>query len=227
MSFAQPEGPPVPELSTTRIAGGTSARVVALAVAGVLIGVAGFAVINRPPAPAAPVTAGPVAAASTPAQTPAPTPSPPRHQPEGSDRPGTTTPRIYHYAASMVITGGLLRTALEPQLEDDYTGVVVIESADVGASIELEVGRQWSEGGLQIFESFDSWNIALKRLRRSRGGQVELLTAHVPPAPAHEHGPPAAPIATGYTFTVLGRRDGTQLMLFFDLVWPVASQLET
>ncbi len=221
MTFEAPDGPP-PELSTTRVAGGASARMVAVAVAGLLVGVVGFAVVNRPPAPAAPSpSAAPVAVVPT----PAPSPSPPRNQlplvrPQASGSPT----RTYRYAAVMSITGGLLRAALDRQVEDVYGGTVAIESADVGSTIEISVGRQWSEGGLQIFESFDTWNVALKPLRRSRAGLVELLVAHVPPRLTRLNGP--QPTATGYTFTVTGRRDGTRMTLLLEFVWPVASQLE-
>lgn len=235
MTYAPPDGP-LPELSTTRVASGTSARLVAVAVAALLIGVVGFAVVNRPAPPAPPSpTSAPVAVVLTPA--PAPTPTPPRNQLEGNDGifgwpvvaqlsnfggSDHVTARVYQYAASMPIVGGLLRAPLVLHLEDVYSGLVVIESADLGPSIQLEVGRQWSEQGLYIFETFDAWNIALKQLRRSRGGQVTLLVAHVPPRLTRLNGP--GPMADGYTFTVLGRRDGSRLTLMMQLVWPVAYQ---
>lgn len=61
---------------TTRVGGGASARLMALLVAGILVAVVGFAVINRPPAPEPPIALVP---------SPAPTASPPRTQLEGND----------------------------------------------------------------------------------------------------------------------------------------------
>lgn len=238
MTFEPPAGPR-PELSTTRVAGGTSARVVAMAVAGLLIGVVGFTVVNRPAPPVASLpTSAPVAIVLTPA--PAPTPTPPRNQLEGNDGifgwpvvaqlshfGGTqqVPARVYEYAASMPIIGGLLRAPLLSHIQDDYNGSVDLESTDLGPTVQIDVGRQWSEQGLYIFETFDSWNVALKPLRRSRGGQVTLLVAHVPPRLTRLNGP--GPTADGYTFTVLGWRDGSRLTLMMDLVWPVGYQAVT
>ena len=85
MTFGPPEGP-LPELSTTRVGGGLSARLFAVAVAGLLITVVGFTVVNRPPAPLAPSPTAPaVAVVPTAVPTAAPTPAPPRNQLEGND----------------------------------------------------------------------------------------------------------------------------------------------
>jgi hypothetical protein len=92
MSFLPPEGPP-PELSTTRVSSGRSARLMAVGVAALLVGVVGFVVVNRPlPPPAPSPTAPVVAVAPTAAPTPVPpvptaTPyaGPPRNQLEGND----------------------------------------------------------------------------------------------------------------------------------------------
>lgn len=81
MTFEPPEGP-LPELSTTRVGGGFSARLIAVAVCGLLIAVVGFTVVNRPPAPVAP---SPTASAVAAVPTAVATPAPPRNQLEGND----------------------------------------------------------------------------------------------------------------------------------------------
>ena len=236
MTFEPPAGPQ-PELSTTRVAGGTSARVVAVAVAGLLIGVVGFAVVNRPAPPAAPAPTAPrVAVVHTPA--PAPSPTPPRTQLEGNDgifgwpvvaqlplsRPGpppTDQPRVYTYAVSMDITGGQLRAVLRRSPTQAFTGSIVIETADVGETLVAEPGQQWDEGGLTIFQSFGPWQVPLGALRKSHAGPVELLVVHQPPSA--DPGVPG-PIARGFTFTVIGRRNGPQLTLSMELTWPPVAQ---
>jgi hypothetical protein len=234
VSYLPPEGQ-LPELSTTRVASGASARLVALAVAGVLTGVVGIAVINRPPPPAAPgptaVPAAVVAAAATPA------PNPTHNELRGDDGifgwpvvaqvplmrpPGSRLPTrspTYSYVVSMAITGGLLRVALEPRVAQDYSGRATIVSRDVGARLRVELGRTWVQSGLTIFESFDTWEIPLRTLRRSHGGQVTLLIEHVPP---NSNRSTASAVDAGYTFTVIGRHDGTNLNLLLDLVWPAS-----
>jgi hypothetical protein len=231
MTFAPPDGP-LPELSTTRVAGGTSARLVAAAVAGLLIGVVGYAFVNRPPAPTPlPVAAAPSGAPS--ASTSTPTPSPPRNQILGNDGifgwpvvaqlGQQRAPREYRYEVSMTIVGGLVRVPLEPSsLLEVHNGTVFVGTADVGSTLTLEISRNWTQGGLLIFEPFDAWTIGLKPLRKSRAGLVDLLVAHVPPASAGPNGP--EPVANGYTFTVLGRREPAKLTLYFELVWPLATQ---
>jgi hypothetical protein len=204
----------------------------------VLVGVVGYAFVNRP-RPAPPVVAlAPATAAPSAPPTPLPTPTPPRNQLEGNDgilgwavvaqlplaRRGAQGPAepIYRYAVAMNITGGRLRAILERELAEVYGASVVIESAFVGATLGVELGRQRDQDGLSIFEQFGAWDIALKPLRKSRAGQVELLVEHVPPDTTP--GVPG-PIASGYTFTVLGRRDGSRLTVSMELVWPAAAQI--
>ena len=229
MTFQPPDGP-LPDLTTTRVATGTSARVVAVAVACVLVGVVGFAVANRPPVPV-PVAVAPTGAPTAPPATP--TPSPPRNQIEGNDGifgwpvvaqlGQQRVPRQYAYEVSMVIVGGVVRVPLErTSLLEVHDGFVHLARADVGSTLALEISRSWTQGRLHIFETFDAWTIGLKPLRKSRGGMVELLVAHVPPALVGPNGPD--PVASGYTFTVLGWRDDTELTLDFELVWPIATQ---
>ena len=168
-----------------------------------------------------------------------PTPTPLRNQLEGDDgitgwpvvaqlpfiRPGSallpTAPPIYRYAVAMDITGGRLRLILDPVVQEAYGGSLVIESAFVGPTLGVELGRQRDEGGLSIFEQFGSWDIVLKPLRNARG-RVALLVEHVPPS--LNPGVPG-PVASGYTFTVLGQRDGRRLTLDMELVWPPAAQI--
>jgi hypothetical protein len=237
MTYAPPDGP-LPELSTTRVANGTSARVIAAAVAGLLIGVVGFAVVNRPAPPvASSPTSAPVAVVHT--RAPAPTPTPPRTQLEGNDgilgwpvvaqlplsRPGPPPidgqPRVYSYAVSMDITGGQLRAVLEQGPTHASTGSVVIETGDVGETLVAEPGQQWVEDGLTIFQSFGVWQVPLGALSKSHAGQVELLVVHQPPSA--DPGVPG-PMASGFTFTVLGRRNGTHLTLTMEFAWPPAAQ---
>jgi hypothetical protein len=237
MTYAPPEGPQ-PELSTTRVASGASARLVAVGVAGLLIGVVGFALANRPAPPvASSPTSAPVAVVHTPA--PAPTPTPPRTQLEGNDgifgwpvvaqlplgRPGQPPidgqPRVYTYAVSMDITGGQLRAVLAQQQTQVFAGSIVIDTADVGETLVAEPGQQWGEDGLTIFQSFGTWQVPLGALNKSHAGQVELLVVHAPPSA--DPGVPG-PIASGFTFTVVGRRNGTHLTLSMELAWPPAAQ---
>lgn len=89
MTYGLPEDPQ-PELSTTRVASGWAARWMAVLVAGLLIGLVGFTVLNRPPHATAPSPASPAIAAAatespTAAPTPAPAPTPMRNQLEGND----------------------------------------------------------------------------------------------------------------------------------------------
>lgn len=226
--------------TTTRVGSGTSARLIALAVAGVLLGVVGFAFVNRPPPPQPAVALATAAPTPEPPPTPLPTLTPPRNQLEGNDGifgwpvvaqlpfrgSGSpllpTEPPIYRYAVAMDITGGRLRLILGPEVPDAYVGSVVIESAFVGSTLGVELGRQRDQEGLSFFEQFGAWDIALKPLRKSRDVQVVLLVEHVPPSTTP--GVPG-PVASGYTFTVLGRRDGRQLTLMLELVWPPAAQI--
>lgn len=85
MSFAPPDGP-LSELTTTRVGGGRSARLMALAVSACLMGVVAIAVIGQPapPAPAA-TPSPPTDRLAVVVPMPAPTPSPPRTQLEGND----------------------------------------------------------------------------------------------------------------------------------------------
>ena len=91
MTLELPDGPP-PELSTTRVASGSTARWMAVLVAGLLIGLVGFTVVNRPPpvpatSPTSPAVAAAPTAAPIPAATPAvaPAATPTRNQLEGND----------------------------------------------------------------------------------------------------------------------------------------------
>jgi hypothetical protein len=171
----------------------------------VLIGVVSFVVANKPPAPVAPVAQA--TATTGVLQTPAPT-NPPLID-DGSD---------YSFAAMVQITGGALRAPLDRQVAESYGGELVIDTRDVGAVVNVQVGRQRLDP--PSYESFAAWRVDLERLRESAGGQVVLLVAHVPPdltsaAPAS--------VAGGYTFTVLGRREGTRMTLFMEFVYPASS----
>jgi hypothetical protein len=223
--------------TTTRVGSGTSARLIALAVAAVLVGVVGYALVNRPPSPPPAVAAA--TATPEPPPTPLPTPSPPRNQLEGNDgifswavvaqlpldRPGAqspTLPPIQRYAVAMEITGGRLRLILEPGPPEVYAGSLVIESAFVGPDLGIELGLQRDQGGLSIFQQFGAWDVATQHLRKSRGAIVTMLVEHVPPNTTPGV---LGLVATGYTFTVVGRRDGTSLTLRFELVWPPTAQI--
>jgi hypothetical protein len=203
MTHKPPE--PVAELSTIRVASGSSARLGALTLAVVLVGFVGFVVVNKAPTPVAQVAQ---ATATTGwLQTPAPT-NPPLID-DGSD---------YSFAAMVQITGGALRAPLDRQVAESYGGELVIDTRDVGAVANVQIGRQRLDP--PSYESFAAWAVDLERLRDSAGGQVVLLVAHVPPdltsaAPAS--------IAGGYTFTVLGRREGTRMTLFMEFVYPASS----
>jgi hypothetical protein len=227
---------PIDVTPMTRVGSGRSARLLALAVAGILVSVVGYAFINRPPPPP------PVVAAATatpePPPTPSPTPSPPRNILEGNDgifgwavvaqlplqRPGAEpqTPPIQRYAVAMDITGGRLRLILEPGPPEAYRGSVVIESAFVGDELGVELGQQRDQGGLSVFQQFGAWDVAVHLLRESRNELVTLLVAHEPPSTR-----PGVPglVASGYTFTVIGRRDGTRLTLGMELIWPPSAQI--
>ena len=83
---------PEPELSTTRVSSGSAARMGAVLVAGLLVVIVGFVVVNRPPPPPSPApTDALVAVASSPiatpgvAPTPAAEPTPFRNDLEGND----------------------------------------------------------------------------------------------------------------------------------------------
>jgi hypothetical protein len=230
VTFLPQEGPP-PELSTTRVGGGFSARLVTVAVAGVLIAVVGFTVINRPPAPPAPSPTTPAVAA---VPTAMPTPTPPRNQLQGNDgilgwpviaqlgvfgRPPTITTKFaYRYAVAMPITGGIVRIALDQNASDSYHGVIYLRPNDVGDAVQLDLIREWQQNGLTISESIRSWQLSIQRLRKLRRGMDDLLVEHVPP---NSGGPAAA----GYTFTVNGLRRPRELLLLVDLVWPQATQV--
>ena len=81
MTFEPPQGP-LPELSTTRVGGGFSARLIAVAVAGTLIAVVCLSVVSRPSVPPALLPTAPAVVALP---TPLPTAAPPRNRLEGND----------------------------------------------------------------------------------------------------------------------------------------------
>ncbi|MEP7158859.1 MAG: hypothetical protein ABI797_05495 [Chloroflexota bacterium] len=241
-------GPPDPiELTptTTSVGDGRSARFIALAVITVLVSVVGYAFVNRPPPPTSPAAAvalpvaTPVPATSEPPPTPLPTPTPPRNQLKGDDgifswpvvaqlqldRPGPTLPadtepRDYRYVVSIEITGGTLGVALAEGRPNAHAGSVVIDPRDVGDVVVIDVGRQWTQDGLTILEQFGSWGVELTALRDGQRGQTLLLVEYVPPGATGVPGP----IVNGYTFTVLGRRDGSRLELFMELAWPATAR---
>ncbi|HUP83550.1 MAG TPA: hypothetical protein VM284_05100 [Candidatus Limnocylindria bacterium] len=77
---------PQPELSTTRVSSGSAARLGIALMAGMLVVVVGFVVVNRPPPPLPPApTDAAVAVAPTLIATPAAEPTPVRNQLEGND----------------------------------------------------------------------------------------------------------------------------------------------
>ena len=89
MTYPLPDNAP-PELSTTRVSSGSAARLGVVLVAGLLVVIVGFVVVNRPsPPPASSATGAPVALAPTDAPAPAATPivaaTPVRNQLEGND----------------------------------------------------------------------------------------------------------------------------------------------
>ena len=234
MTF-EPSDPIAPTLTTTRVGSGRSARLMALVVAGVLIGVVGYAFVNRtaPPPPPPAVALAPASATPEPQPPPRPTPSPARNQLKGDDGifgwpvvaqlplrpsppPVDNVSRDYRYAVLMDITGGTLRAALEQEHATAYAGSVVIESADAPDVLVIEVGRVWSENRLTIFERFGSWPVELTALGEARRGQTLLLVEHVAPGATGVPGP----IVNGYTFAVLGRRVGSRIELYVEIVWP-------
>lgn len=231
MTFGPPERP-LPELSTTRVGGGLSARLIAVAIAGLLIAVVGFTVVNRPPAPAAPSPTAPVVAA---VPTAVPTPAPPRNQLEGNDgifgwpvvaqlgdyRGAAQVQRVYQYVAVTTVVSGRVPVLLVPDGPEVYRGSVVIEAAQTGDELSVEVGRQWTELGLQIYEAFDVGGVGLKPLLQSHGRLMTMMVEHVPPDLTF--GLPG-PLASGYTFTIIGRKTGTQLGFSFELAWAPAAQ---
>ena len=233
MSFRRPDGPlpdgPPPELTTTRVSSGVSARLVAVAVAGLLVAVVGFTVVNRPPPPAQQLPTSPaVAAGPTAAPSAAPSATPFHIQLDGNDgvlgglgirgvhvwRPTPADVRDYGFTAQIAMTGGNLAAALKMDSAELYRAYVTIPSVGLGRALPIEVGRTWSQGGGVIYEAFGSWSMRLKALRRSRAGLVPLLVRYVPPDAT-----PGAPVS-GYTFTVMGARDGANFDLILELVWP-------
>ncbi|MEP7360555.1 MAG: hypothetical protein ABI744_03140 [Chloroflexota bacterium] len=232
MTFLPPDGP-APELSTTRVASGSSARLMAVGVAALLIAVVGFVVVNRPPAPGAPSPTAPAVAVGP---TAVPTPAPPRNQLEGNDgifgwpvvaqlgvygRPVSATTPHYTYAAILQIARGMIRSPMAQSVPDHYQSAVAIDTADVDKFLPIEIGRQWTVGGLTIYQSLVAWQVNLKPLLSSRGATVALLVEHVPPD--FTPGQPG-PIASGYTFTLIGTRSHSQLNLSLELIWPSNAQ---
>ena len=217
-----PDGPP-PELPTTRISSGVSARLVAVAVVGLLFAVVGFTVVNRPP----PLVQQPP---TSPAVGVGPTPAPSHNNITGDDgfvggmglrvaqvpAPAVEV-RDYGFAAVIQITGGNLQAALDLDGSEVYRARASIPSAGLGKVLPIEVGRVWSEGGGIIYDSFGSWAMPLKALRKSHGGLLTLLVKFVPPDPTPDV--PGAP-TTGYTFTVTGYHVGDNFTLMLQLVWP-------
>jgi hypothetical protein len=193
-----------PELSRTQVASGSSARLGALAVTAVLVVFVGFVLANKPPVPVAPVVGEPTAL-PTPPQTFSPS-SLPFDESE------------YSFAALVRITGGALRAPLTRQVAESYGGELVIDARDVGKMVHVQVGRQRLD--VPTYESFAAWDVELEELLGSDGGQVLLLVEHVPPDLTSTV---QGPLAGGYTFTVIGRRDGTRMTLFMEFVYPATS----
>jgi hypothetical protein len=217
---------PSPELPTTRVSGSGSARLIALAVAGMLVAVVGFTVLSRPsPGPPSPTTPA-VAVVATPE--PAPTPS---ATPVGGIGDFTLhyiappPPRFFQYVATATIVGGRVPVILKAIGPDDFRGTVILESAQSGTALPIEVGREWRELGVETFEPFTSASLDLNQLLKSHGRQVTLLVDYVGPGgTVYTAGDSVAvpgPLPGGYTLTILGKRLGTQLHLSFELVVPV------
>ena len=110
--------------------------------------------------------------------------------------------------------------ALDRKASDSYHGVIDLSPIDVGDAIQLDLVREWQQNSLTIHESFRSWQLSIKRLRKSHGGMVNLLVEHVPPDLT-----PGGPAASGYTFSVHGMRLKGKLLLMVDLVWPQSAQV--
>ena len=208
----EPPPEPPPELVMTRVGGGRSARLTAVLVVIVLIGVIGFAVLGRPPAPNPTVGAAPSSSSAPPTAQAADSTT----QPEAVSSPRP----IYGYAVSATISGGSIQVALEHDRGEALSGSLGFSTADVGSEVRVALSREWTSNGQQIVEPFDAWGITLRPLRRRGGRVVDLLTAY----DLRTQGSASSmPMPAGYTFTVRGRRVGTQIELYFEFVWPTAT----
>ena len=205
----EPTTEPTSELVTTRLGGGRPARLIAIAVVAVLVAVIGFAVLGRP-AP------NPFAGAA-PTSSPGPTQS--AGEAVESTRPDAspTAPPSYGYSVAATVTGGSIRVALEPEDGEVLSGSIFFSTDDVGSEVRVTLSREWTSYGQRIVEPFDAWGISLRPMRRQRGRMVDLLTAYDLRAQGSAS---SAPMPAGYTFTVRGRRVGTQIELHFEFVWP-------
>jgi hypothetical protein len=197
----------------TRVSTGSAARRGMALMAGLLVVIVGFVVVNRPPPQTAPSpTNMPVAAAPSLHPTPTPSCNPllARPAPFVPDR----------FAVAMNITGGRLRAVLEPDGADAHVATLKIESAAVWPTLGIELGWQRDAAGLSLFDQFGAWEVPLEPVLGSHGAQVELLVVQV--RPLAELPVRYTLVPNGYTFTVLGRRTGRYLSLRTELLWPAA-----
>jgi hypothetical protein len=186
-----------------------------LAVAGVLVGVVGFTVINRPPSPVrpSPTIPGVAAVQATPGDSPTPSDTP---GPAVSIPPDFTvaTRSDQGYEALIDITGGSLHVSMDLVAPELYRAEVVIPTTGLGNKLPIQIAHISSQGGGIISEPFGAWSVPLGRLRRSRHGDVSLLIKRVEPGASGSFSP-------GYTFAVTGYRTADGFGLILSLVRPV------
>ncbi len=113
----------------------------------------------------------------------------------------------YTYTASVHIAGGQLRSTLVEEPGEPtaaglvYSGSLVIDTRDVGQQIDVDIGREWNPSGQLIFETFDTWTVDLKPLRRAGPSGVDLAATSDAPDSA----------GSGYSLTFHASQAGTQI----------------
>lgn len=200
-------------LETTRVRGGASARLVAVAVAGVL-GLVVWIGISGRPAPVVPASLGPdlaqvsspspsttAAAVATPVAvtTPAPVISP-TPRPAVTPRPGAAFVATDHYSVVATIGNRQFITMLEQTEEGRLSGILSVPIPPPATNGTLELAQVWSTVSHDAFLTLAKWDLRLESLSAASGREYLVLDRSVPARRTLRNVP--APVTSGYTITV-------------------------
>lgn len=211
----------VPPASTERVGGGLSARLIAVAVAGVLVAVAWIGAAGRPAAPSV-ATQGPVANPGPVAEAPrveAATPAPSlggdmARIPHATDRPrnheagDTPDPNMLPEPVDGFVVTGLaggfpFRTPLREVQPGVLTGQFWLPDRPLDDGLNCELAQLWSTVARRQTTPLGSWDLSLLELASNHRAGRETATAEVGAKPRKLWAP--RPIRTGYTFQVTVR----------------------
>ena len=227
-------------LETVRVSNGTSARIGAVAVAGLLVTVIWAAVSGQPAAPltssatAAPRQTALVAAVEpTPdARTPAPEPGNP-----GGPAPVART-STHRYSIVARLGGRQFVTALDEDESGNLSGALAVPVELLATEGTLELARSWRTVSHDAWEPINSWPLKPADVSTGRGPEQLVLDKSVRPRRAIVNAP--RPVVRGFRITVhaLSSRDRGHLRIDIQLGprgqlqgndgifgWPVVAQI--